>query len=59
MPCQYFGRGNSLYGLAKPHVVADQRPAGPHRKQRAFGLIGIERDLQKRPQLWIGCTARK
>ena len=59
MPCQYFGRGNCLYGLAKPHVVADQGPAGPHRKQRAFGLVGIERDLQKRPQLWIGCAARE
>ena len=59
MPCQYFGRGNGLYGLAKPHVVADQRPAGPYRKQRALGLIGIERNLQKRPQLWIGRAARE
>ena len=48
VPRQYFGRGNCLNGLAKPHIVADQRPASPHRKQRALGLIGIQRDLQNR-----------
>ena len=59
MPRQYFRRGDRLYGLAQAHVVADQRPAGPHREQRALGLIGIERHLQKRQQRGIGGTARE
>ena len=59
MPRQYFRRGDRLYGLAQSHVVADQRPAGPHREQRALGLIGIERHLQKRQQLGIGRAARE
>ncbi len=59
MPRQYFRRGNRLYGLAQPHIVADQRPAGPHREQRALGLIGIERHLQKRQQLGIGGAVRE
>ena len=57
MPRQYLRRGDRLYGLAQAHIVADQGPAGPHRKQRALGLIGIERRLQKRQQLGIGSTA--
>ena len=52
MPCQYFRRGNGLYGLAQSHVVADQGP-------RALGLIGIERHLQKCQQLGIGAAARE
>ena len=59
MPCQYFGRRNGLYGLAQPHIVADQRPAGPHREQSALGLIGIERHLQEFQQPGIDCAARK
>jgi hypothetical protein len=47
MPCQYFRRGNRLDGLAQSHIVADQCPAGPRREQRALGLIGIKRRLQK------------
>src|SRR6185312_2758718 len=31
MPSQDFRRSDRLYGLAQPHIVADQRPAGPHR----------------------------
>ena len=59
MPCQYFRRGNCLYGLAQSHIVADQCPAGPHREQRTLGLIGIERHLQKCQQLGIGSAARE
>ncbi len=59
MPCQYFHRGNGLDGLAQSHLVADQRAAGPHREQRALGLIGIERHLQQGPQPRIGGAARK
>lgn len=51
--------GDRLDGLAQSHVVADQRPAGPHREQRALGLIGIERHLQERPQPGIGGTSRE
>ncbi len=57
MSCQYFCRGNCLYGLAQSHIVADQSPAAAQREQRALGLIGIERHLQKRQQLGIGGTA--
>src|SRR5712664_1635431 len=57
MPCQYFRRGNRLDRLAQSHIVADQCPADPYREQRALGLIGIERYLQKCPQLWIGGIA--
>ncbi len=59
MPRQYFRRGDRLYGLAQSHIVADQGPAGSHREQRALGLIGIERRLQKRQQLGIGSAARE
>ncbi|WP_245436001.1 hypothetical protein [Mesorhizobium tamadayense] len=59
MPGQYFHRGDGLYGLAEPHIVADQRPAGSHREQRPFGLVGIERRLQKRLQPGIGGAARE
>src|SRR5271165_3077568 len=57
MPCQYFCRGDRLYGLAQAHVVADQHPAAPYREQRALRLIGIERRLEKRQQLGIGSAA--
>src|SRR5271170_4511253 len=57
MPRQYFCRGDRLYGLAQAHVIADQRPAGSYREQRALRLIGIERRLQKRQQLGIGSAA--
>src|SRR5271166_4054658 len=59
MPRQYFCRGDRLYGLAEAHIVADQRPAGAHREQRALRLIGIKWRLQKRQQLGIGGAAWK
>jgi hypothetical protein len=45
MPGQEFRRGDRPDGLAQSHVVADQRPAGPHGEQGALGLIGVERQL--------------
>ncbi|MGY4291368.1 hypothetical protein ACVWXO_010634 [Bradyrhizobium sp. LM2.7] len=54
---QYFRRGDCLYRLAQSHIVADQRPTGPNRKQRALGLIGIKRYLQESSQLEVGGTA--
>ena len=59
MPRQYFRCGNGLDGLAQPHLVADQCPAGPDREQRAFGLIRIERDMQKRPESGVGSSPRE
>ena len=60
MPRQDFRRGDGLDGLAQPHIVADQRPAGPHREQRALGLIGIERRLSAATcSIGIGGAARK
>ncbi len=51
--------GDRLDGLAQSHVVADQRPASPHREQRALGLIGIEPHFQKRLQPLIGGASRE
>ena len=53
-----FGCGNGLDGLAQAHLVADQRAAGARGEQRAFGLVGVELDLQQLgqapcpPRLW-------
>ncbi len=57
MPRHYFCRSDRLNGLAQAHVIADQRPAGSYREQRAIRLIGIERRLQKRQELGIGSAA--
>jgi len=59
MPCQYFHRGDRLYGLAEAHIVADECPAGPYREQRALRLIAIDRRLQKGQQLGIGGAERE
>src|SRR6266403_751948 len=59
MPCQYLGRRNGLDGLAKSHIVAYQRPANPNREQRALGLVGIERHVQKSREFGIGRTSRE
>ena len=56
---QYLRFGDRLGGLAQSHVVPDQRPAGPCREQRAFGLIRIERHLQKCLQRGIGGASRE
>jgi hypothetical protein len=56
---QYFCRGDCLYRLTQSHIVADQRPTGPNREQRALGLVGIKPHLQEPSQLGIGCTARE
>src|SRR5258705_13594759 len=40
VPRQYFRGGDSLDGLAEPHVVTDQAAARARGAQDAFGLIG-------------------
>ena len=49
MPRQYFRRGDRLYSLAQTHIVADQRPAGSYREQRALRLIGINAASSEAP----------
>ena len=59
MTGQDFHCGDGLNGLAQTHVVTDQRTAGAHGKQCAFGLIRIERRLQQSMQLWVSRATRK
>jgi hypothetical protein len=49
-------RGDRLHRLAQAHLVADQRAAGARGEQRAFGLVGIELDLQQLRQPLVGRT---
>src|SRR5579863_3772551 len=43
MPRKQLDGRKSLHGLAQPHLIGDKTAARAHRKQRTFGLVGIQR----------------
>ena len=43
-----FHRGQRLDGLAEPHVIRHQRPAGASNEQRTLPLIRIKRHFEQR-----------
>ena len=47
MACKQFSGSQGLDGFAQAHVIAQQRAPGAGGKQRTFGLIGVELDLQQ------------
>ena len=59
MSRQNFSSSDRLNGLAQTHLIADQHPANPRRKQGTFGLIRIKGRLEQFLKTNIGGATRK